>query len=185
MFAKGELPHQRLFPLPLLGDSSIFEHPARITPSWSPPPAASASPMGGLWWLGTPQPWQVTPKGMCISLLISSDPGELPKGRFSWKQQISSVRRWIEFSRRWWWEHQYAQCWYKKTFPQASFMQSTGTAMFMKLIWFCSNFRCGGKKKKRSKIKKQRSEWGLATSKLADGVLRNETTVFGFALGLY
>lgn len=121
---------------------------------------------------------------MCISLLMSSGPGELSKGGLSWNQQISSVRHWIEFSRCWQWEHQYAQCWYKKTYPQASFIRSTGTAMFLKLIWFCSNFR-HGKKKKKNKVKKQRSEWGLATSKLADGVLHNETTVFGFALGLY
>lgn len=39
--------------------------------------------------------------------------------------------------------------------------------------------------KKRKKNKKQAREWGLATSKLADGVVHNETTVFGFALGLY
>lgn len=59
------------------------------------------------------------------------------------------------------------------------FFQPTETAVFMKLLWFSSNFRCG-KKIKEEKQKKGK-ERVLATSKLADGVLHNETTVFGFA----
>lgn len=89
----------------------------------------------------------------CLCLMAQ---GDLPRRLFSWKEQNSTVRL-----------DRVCQalvvpvasvtCPVLETYSQAGFIQSTGTAMFMKPLWFCSNFRCGKKKKEEKQKNKEGS----------------------------